>query len=98
MPRKTYTKSGKSCRVTFELPVAVNAQSACLCGEFNSWEPSAHPMKQRKDGTFALTLSLPSGQAYRYRFLLDGERWENDWAADAYTPNSFSTDDSVVQV
>ncbi len=98
MLKKTYVKSGKSCRVTFELPAAVNAQSACLCGEFNDWEPSAHPMKRRKDGSFALTLGLPSGQEYRYRFLLDDDRWENDWAADAYTPNEFGADDSVVQV
>lgn len=98
MLKKTYTKSGKSCRVTFELPAAVNAQSACLCGEFNNWQPSAHPMKRRKDGSFALTLSLISDQEYRYRFLLDDDRWENDWAADAYTPNEFGADDSVVQV
>ncbi|MBI3958583.1 MAG: isoamylase early set domain-containing protein [Chloroflexi bacterium] len=98
MPKKTYTKSGKSCRVTFELSAAVNAQSACLCGEFNSWDASAHPMRRRKDGSFALTLSLTSGQEYRYRFLLDGARWENDWAADAYAPNPFGADDSVVQV
>lgn len=98
MPRKTYTKSGKSCRVTFELPAAVNAQSACLCGDFNDWELSAHPMKRRKDGSFHLTISLTTGQTYRYRFLVDDERWENDWAAEAYVPNAFGTDDSVIEV
>jgi hypothetical protein len=29
--------------------------------------------------------------------LLDGERWENDWAADGYAPNNFGTEDSVVK-
>jgi hypothetical protein len=37
-------------------------------------------------------------QQCRFRYLLDGERWENDWTADAYVPNSFGSDDSVVEV
>jgi hypothetical protein len=28
---------------------------------------------------------------------VDGERWENDWAADAYAPNAFGTEDSVAR-
>jgi hypothetical protein len=51
-----------------------------------------------KDGSFALTLSLPVGQQYRFRYLLDGERWTNDPAADASIPNPFGSADSVVQV
>jgi hypothetical protein len=35
MPRKTYTKHGTTCRVTFELPAAVDVSSAALCGDFN---------------------------------------------------------------
>jgi 1,4-alpha-glucan branching enzyme len=55
-------------------------------------------MKRRKDGSFTLTLSLQAGREYRYRYLLDGERWENDWAADGYTPNPFGSDDSLVRI
>jgi hypothetical protein len=29
---------------------------------------------------------------------IEGERWENDWEADAYTPNEYGKDDSVVEV
>ena len=96
MPKKDYTKTGRSCRVTFELPAEVKAQKACLCGEFNQWDPSSHPMKRRKDGSFTLTISMKPGQQYRYRFLLDGERWENDWAAEAYLPNDQGSEDSLV--
>lgn len=98
MIRKAYTKTGRSCRVTFELPAEVNAESACLCGEFNQWDPEAHPMKRRKDGGFWLTISLKPGHQYRYRFLLDGTRWENDWAADGYVPNPFGGEDSLIEV
>jgi 1,4-alpha-glucan branching enzyme len=96
--KKTYSKTGSSCRVTFEIPSEVVADTAVLCGDFNGWDPNKHPMKLRKDGRFTLTVSLKPGVDYRFRYLLDGERWENDWAADKYLPNQFGTDDSVISV
>ena len=32
------------------------------------------------------------------RYILDGNRWENDWEADSYIRNPFGTDDSLVKV
>lgn len=98
MLKKSYSKTGRSCRVTFRLPAETSAQTVHLCGEFNEWNRTSHPLLQRKDGSFSLTISLQTGQAYRFRYLLDGERWENDWEADAYEPNEFGDDDSVVEV
>ena len=98
MLKRQVSKNGKTCKVTFELPAQVNAQTACLCGEFNGWGEKSHPMKRRKDDSFSLTISLATGQSYRFRYLLDGERWENDWVADAYVPNEFGSEDSVVQL
>lgn len=98
MPEKAYTKTGRSCRVTFVLPPEINAQTAYLCGDFNQWSQESHPMKHRKDGGFTITISLKPGQQYRYRFLLDGERWENDWDAEAYLPNEYGSEDSVVNI
>ncbi len=45
-----------------------------------------------------MTVGLDAGRAYRFRYLLDGQRWDNDWAADAYEPNDFGGDDSVVDL
>jgi 1,4-alpha-glucan branching enzyme len=98
MVKKAVSKNGKTYRVTFELPAEVNAQTACLCGDFNDWSETALPMKRRKDGSFSVALTLPAGQSYHYRFLLDGERWENDWAADTYMPNIHGSDNSVVEL
>jgi hypothetical protein len=53
-------------------------------------------MTKRKDGRFSTTLSLPQGQAYRYRYLVDGERWVDDPAADEYVDNGYGSKDSVV--
>ena len=96
--KKSYTKTGRSCRVTFELPSEVKAGSVALCGEFNDWDADQHPMKRGRGGGFSLTVSLKPGHEYRFRYLLDGQQWENDWAADAYVSNPFGTDDSVVTV
>jgi 1,4-alpha-glucan branching enzyme len=98
MLRKNYTKTGNICRVTFELPSEVNAKKASLCGEFNGWDPKANPMKKRKGGRWSTTISLKSGGEYRFRYLLDGVDWENDWDADGYLPNSFGTEDSLIRV
>lgn len=82
---------------TFRLPVADGAETAHVVGEFNEWSTTAHPMTRQDDG-FTAEIPLQPGRAYRFRYLLDGERWENDWAADAYVPNDFGGDDSVIDL
>lgn len=98
MITKEYTKTGRSCRVTFEMPADVVVNSASVVGEFNNWNPSANPMKRRKDGKFTTTMSLKPGRDYRFRYYIDGARWENDHAADGFIPNDHGSDDSVVSV
>jgi len=98
MIQKEYTQTRRSCRVTFILPAEVNANSASLCGEFNDWDPRVNPMKKRKDGSFTVTISLKPGNEYRFRYLLDGERWENDWDADAYLNNPYGSQDSIINI
>ncbi|MFN8080760.1 MAG: isoamylase early set domain-containing protein [Kineosporiaceae bacterium] len=87
-----------SVLVAFELPAAVAAESVSLVGEFNDWSPAANPLARQDDGHFRTELRLPAGQRARFRYLLDGRRWENDWAADDYVPNGLGADDSVVDL
>jgi 1,4-alpha-glucan branching enzyme len=83
--------------VTFRLPPDVAADAACVVGEFNGWSTTSHPMTLGDDG-FVAAIPLEPGRSYRFRYVLDGERWENDWAADAYVPNEFGGDDSVIDL
>jgi hypothetical protein len=87
-----------SVLVAFELPAAVSAESVSVCGEFNGWSPQTHPLTRLESGGFRAELPLPAGHRWRFRYLLDGRRWENDWAADAYVPNGLGEDDSVVDL
>ena len=95
---KSRGAKGKA-RVAFTVDPQVGAQTAAVCGEWNDWwQAGADVMHRDADGGFSVTVSLDAGRAYRFRYLLDGQRWDNDWAADAYQPNDFGGDDSVVDL
>jgi 1,4-alpha-glucan branching enzyme len=83
--------------VTFRLSAEVKAESVSVVGEFNGWSRTAMLMRVTPDG-FEATATIPYGKAYRFRYLIDGHRWENDWAADSYVPNEHGGDDSVVDL
>ena len=87
-----------SVLVTFELPAAAAAAEVSVCGDFNDWSPTTHRLTRTDGGSFQATLELPAGRRWRFRYLLDGQRWENDWAADDYLPNVHGGDDSVVDL
>ena len=96
---KRYLKSRPLCKVTFRIPSkACNcAKKITLAGDFNDWETESLPMKQLKSGDFTLTLDLPTEQSYQFRYLYDGQVWENDWEADEYIPSGVgNTENSVV--
>lgn len=98
--KKQYLKSKPICRVTFRLPkeVSLEARRVALVGDLNDWNEEAMLMKRLKNGDFTLTLELETGKEYRFKYLVDGNRWENDWNADRYEENIHGTEDSVVVV
>ena len=87
-----------SVAVKFQIPSALAARTAAVVGEFNSWDPTANAMDAQDDGTFTAVVHLPAGRTYQFRYLIDGQRWENDWNADSYAVNIFGGDDSVVDL
>lgn len=56
--------------VNFVCP-APHAQRVCLVGDFNQWDPAAHPMQRQPDRSWFLSLELRHGH-HRYAFLVDG--------------------------
>jgi 1,4-alpha-glucan branching enzyme len=50
---------------------APGAKSVSLLGDFNHWDPTAHPMKQMPDKAWLITLELKHGH-HRYAFWVDG--------------------------
>jgi len=50
---------------------APQAQSVCLVGDFNVWNPTRHPLRQGPDGAWSINVDLKHGH-HRYAFLVDG--------------------------
>ena len=96
---KKYLKNG-SCKVTFRLPkeAAPDAMEIAIVGDFNDWDQNHIFMTRLKNGDFKATLEIPAGREYRFRYFIDGSRWENDWQADKYISNDFGCDDSVLSI
>jgi 1,4-alpha-glucan branching enzyme len=51
---------------------APGAKVVFLKGDFNRWNPTSLPMKQRVDGWWFLQVPLPHGH-HRYLFMVDGK-------------------------
>ena len=98
--KKQYLKTNGWCNVTFKLPkdAAPDAELVTIVGDFNGWNMSETKMKKMKNGNFQITLKLHKDREYRFRYLIDAARWENDWQADSYVPNEYGCDDSLVIV
>jgi len=83
--------------VTFELPAEIWASQIHLVGDFNRWDPTAHPLRQRRsDGVWSITLELDAGQAYQFRYLIDAQQWCNEPQADGCVPSPYGGYNSVV--
>ena len=98
--KKQFLKSKPVCKVTFRLPkeAAPGARTVSVVGDFNNWNVKQSRMKKMSNGDYTLTLPLPCSGEYHFRYLVDAEKWENDWFADKYIPNEYGEDNSVVMV
>jgi 1,4-alpha-glucan branching enzyme len=102
MLKKKAVKSRQVVKVTFdlprsELPDEIDVDSVHLVGEFNEWDETAVPLKYNKKAkAYRATVELEPDQTYQFRYLINGEHWCNDWAADEYIPNEFGEDNCVV--
>lgn len=95
MLNKKFLKSKSACQVTFQLPQEIEAKEVSVVGEFNGWNAHANPMKKVKN-VWKTTLELEQGREYQFRYLVNGQEWHNDEAADYYVPNNIDGDNSVV--
>ncbi len=98
MLHKTWDSESASYRVVFDLPADLDVAGAAVVGDFNDWSPDAHVMTRAEDGRLERAVEFSPGQRVRFRYRIDGERWENDWDADDYVPNDHGGDDSVLIV
>jgi len=59
---------------------------------------ATHMTQNRSNGNWRVTVELESGRRYRFRYLVDGKDWLNEWHADDYVENPYGSSDSVVDL
>ncbi len=69
MIRKMPALADDKILVTFELPGSIWAADVHLVGDFNEWNPTAHPLRQDRGGDWMITLELEANQRYEFRYL-----------------------------
>lgn len=96
--KKQFYAKKPVCKVTFKLPaeIATSANKINLAGDFNNWDTNSIPMKQTRGGEYSVSLDLPKGKEYQFKYLLDGNSWLNDNEADKLVSNEFQTENSVI--
>ncbi|MDH4086070.1 MAG: isoamylase early set domain-containing protein [Nitrospira sp.] len=76
-PRPPRTRKGpKKESVLFEY-FDPSAKIVVLVGDFNQWNSSIRPMKRDAGGLWKVKVLLAPG-SYQYKFVVNGERWEED--------------------
>ncbi|HVY70552.1 MAG TPA: isoamylase early set domain-containing protein [Verrucomicrobiae bacterium] len=67
---KGYSAKNVKVPVNF-FHLAPDAQSVCVIGDFNNWQPDVNPMTRQPDGSWRVQLMLNHGH-HMYQFLVDG--------------------------
>ena len=94
MLKKAKDKDG--VKVTFSLPLGDTPEAVSVLGDFNDWDPHAHPLKKRANGTRSASVVVEADQRYAFKYLADGGTWFNDIDADEYLTNEYGQVNSVI--
>ncbi len=68
--------------IQFVLPDDIHDGPVSAVGTFNGWQPGAHRLVRRSNGTRSVTVAVPAGQEVRFRYLGAGGCWFDDPEAD----------------
>lgn len=86
-----------SLKVTFVLPAAEHERPVSVLGSFNNWDPLVHPLKKRSNGTRSVTVEVPAGTEFEFKYLAEGGEWFCDPDADAVEVIDLSVHNSLLR-
>ncbi len=79
---KRQKTSDDGIKLTFALSLEEAPDPTSVTGDFNGWDPMAHPLKKRSNGTRSTSIEVKPGDVVRFKYLADGGQWFTDGAAD----------------
>jgi 1,4-alpha-glucan branching enzyme len=79
------TRPGRdgTVRVTFTLPADEPSGPVSVVGNFNDWNPFAHPLRRRAKGTRSAAVTVQAGTTLHFRYLAEGGVWFDDHTVSA---------------
>ena len=86
-----------SLKVTFVLDGSEYERPVSVLGSFNGWDPFVHPLKKRSNGTRSVSVEVPAGGFFQFKYLADGGEWFCDPDADAVEVAEYAVHNSLLQ-
>jgi hypothetical protein len=86
---KNYQTAKGICKVTFSHPSTDGIKTIQVLGDFNNWDSKTAPKMKKGKSEFSTIIELAAGQAYQFKYLINGSNWENDTNADNYVQSPF---------
>lgn len=87
---KNYQSAKGTCKVTFSYPLTEGIETVQVLGDFNDWDSNKAPKMKKSKAELSTIIELAVGRDYSFRYLLDGNKWDNDNSADRYMPSPFA--------
>ena len=84
-------------KLTFTLSLQDTPEPVSVLGDFNDWDPLAHPLKKRSNGTRSVSVTVPAGETYAFKYLAEGGTWFTDVDADEQSANEYGEVNSVLR-
>lgn len=80
-------------KVTFSLE---DDRPVSVVGDFNGWDPMAHPMVRRSSGKRSVAVTFPEGSRLCFRYLADGGEFFDDPSVDEIERDGLGSTHSIV--
>ncbi|HEY7627345.1 MAG TPA: isoamylase early set domain-containing protein [Ilumatobacteraceae bacterium] len=103
IPKEVVVLKRQSCdangslKITFVLPATGNERPVSVLGSFNGWDPMTHPLKRRSNGTRSVTVEVPAGHVFHFKYLAEGGEWFCDPEVESVEVAEYSVHNSLLR-
>jgi 1,4-alpha-glucan branching enzyme len=98
MLKFTNSREHEVVKITFSLPASDCDQPVSVLGDFNGWNPYAHPLRKRSNGMRSTTIEVEAGQTIRFKYLDADGNWFCDPDTGTAVHHEYQTMDSLLVV
>lgn len=93
---KRQSAGKKQVKVTFVRDHLPEQPAISVVGDFNGWNPAAHRLVKRNNGTRSVAIVLDKGRRYEFRYYTEDGDWFNEEEADDYVPSEHGSENCVI--